>query len=349
MASKKILVTGGAGFIGSHTVVELAQSGYEPVIMDDFSNSQASVLEGLERILGFRPVFYEADCNDATAFRKIFKEEKDMSGVIHFAAFKAVGESVQQPLKYYRNNVVSLLSLLETARDFAIPNIVFSSSCTVYGEPSSLPVDESFPILPAQSPYGNTKQVCEEILRDAVASGLNFKVLSLRYFNPIGAHPGAEIGELPIGVPGNLVPFVVQTAAGWRKELSVFGDDYQTPDGTCIRDYIHVVDIAKAHVKAIEYLQNRPESRLYDWVNLGTGTGSSVMEVVKAFEKVSGMKLNYRMAARRSGDVEKIFASTEKASRLLNWQTEKSLEEALADAWRWQQKLPDSSLSQQGS
>ena len=340
MSGTKILVTGGTGFIGSHTVVELAAAGFQPVLMDDFSNSQPSVLEGLERILGWKPVFYQSDCNHPDAFRNVFKQEKDIAGVIHFAAFKAVGESVQKPLKYYRNNLGSLLNLLESAAEAGIKDIVFSSSCTVYGEPSSLPVDETFPILPAQSPYGNTKQVCEEILKDAVASGMDFRVLSLRYFNPIGAHKGAEIGELPIGVPGNLVPFVVQTAAGWREQLSVFGNDYQTPDGTCIRDYIHVCDIAKAHVKAIEYLSSNTENRLYDWVNLGTGKGSSVLEVIHAFEKVSGLKLNYRMAPRRAGDVEKIFASTEKARNLLQWQTEKSLEEALEDAWRWQQKLP---------
>jgi UDP-glucose 4-epimerase len=335
----KILVTGGTGFIGSHTVVELAAAGFEPVIMDNFDNSQPSVLDGLHNILGFRPAFYEADGNDAEAFPRIFEQEKTIAGVIHFAAHKAVGESVQLPLKYYRNNIGSLLNLLGSAKEANIANLVFSSSCTVYGEPEGLPVDETFPILPAQSPYGNTKQICEEILRDAVASGLDFKVLSLRYFNPVGAHPSAEIGELPIGVPGNLVPFVVQTAAGWREQLSVFGDDYNTPDGTCIRDYIHVVDIAKAHVKALQYLHQNASSSLYDWINLGTGKGSSVLEVVNAFEKVSGRKLNYRIAPRRSGDVEKIYASTEKAENVLGWKTKLSLEDALADAWRWQQKL----------
>ena len=339
MEGKKILVTGGTGFIGSHTVVELAEAGFVPVLMDNFSNSQASVLKGLENILGFRPVFYEADCNNPEDFRSIFREQKNISGVIHFAAFKAVGESVQQPLKYYRNNVGSLLSLLETAPEAGCSNLVFSSSCTVYGEPAALPVDETFPILPAQSPYGNTKQICEEILRDAIAAGMNLRVLSLRYFNPVGAHPSAEIGELPIGVPGNLVPFVVQTAAGWRDQLAVFGNDYQTPDGTCIRDYIHVADIARAHVRALEYLHRNESGSLYDWINLGTGQGSSVLEVVRAFEKVSNQKLNYRIAPRRSGDVEKIYASTEKAEKILGWKTEYSLEDALADAWRWQQKL----------
>lgn len=339
MSDKKILVTGGTGFIGSHTVVELSEAGFEPVLMDDFSNSQPDVLEGLERILGSRPVFYQADCNDPEAFRKIFREQKNITGVIHFAAFKAVGESVLEPLKYYRNNVGSLLSLLEAAKDFNVRNLVFSSSCTVYGEPSHLPVDETFPILPAQSPYGNTKQICEEILRDAIASGAPYRVLSLRYFNPVGAHPSAEIGELPNGIPGNLIPFVVQTAAGWREQLTVFGGDYNTADGTCIRDYIHVTDIARAHVSAIEYLQNQKDNSLYDWINLGTGRGSSVLEVIKAFEKVSGQKLNYHISGRRSGDVEKIFASTEKALKLLKWKTDRSLEEALEDAWRWQRKL----------
>lgn len=337
--SKKILVTGGTGFIGSHTVVELAAAGFDPVLMDNYDNSNPAVLDGLERILGFRPTFYEDDCQSADSFRKVFRQEKSIDGIIHFAAHKAVGESVQLPLKYYRNNLGSLLSLLEAAAEAGIANLVFSSSCTVYGEPEKLPVDETFPILPAQSPYGNTKQICEEILRDAVVSGLDFRVLSLRYFNPIGAHPSAEIGELPIGVPGNLVPFVVQTAAGWREQLSIFGNDYNTADGTCIRDYIHVVDLARAHVKAIEFLQHGSEPRMYDWVNLGTGKGSSVLEVVTAFEKVSGTKLNYRIAARRAGDVEKIYASTEKASNLLGWKTQLSLETALADAWRWQQKL----------
>lgn len=335
----KILVTGGTGFIGSHTVVELAAAGFEPVLMDNFDNSQPSVLDGLNKILGFRPAFHEADCNDSQAFSRIFEQEKTIGGVIHFAAHKAVGESVQLPLKYYRNNIGSLLNLLGSAKQAGISNLVFSSSCTVYGEPEGLPVDETFPILPAQSPYGNTKQICEEILRDAVSSGLDFKVLSLRYFNPVGAHPSAEIGELPIGVPGNLVPFVVQTAAGWREQLSVFGDDYNTSDGTCIRDYIHVVDIAKAHVKALQFLQRDASPSLYDWINLGTGKGSSVLEVVNAFEKVSQQKLNYRIAPRRAGDVEKIYASTEKAEKVLGWKTELSLEDALADAWRWQQKL----------
>jgi len=335
----KILVTGGTGFIGSHTVVELFHAGFTPVIMDNLDNSSAEVINGIEQILGYRPAFYQEDCNDPTAFHRIFEKEKTINGIIHFAANKAVGESVSFPLKYYRNNIGSLVSLLEVAAAYKIPNIVFSSSCTVYGEPSSLPVDETFPIVPAASPYGNTKQICEEILRDSVASGLSFKALSLRYFNPIGAHRTALMGELPIGVPGNLVPFVMQVAAGWREKLSVFGNDYNTVDGTCVRDYIHVVDIAKAHVNAIQYLLGKTEERLYDWINLGTGKGSTVMEVINTFEKVSGQKLNCQMVARRPGDVEKIYASTEKAEQLLGWKTELTLEDGLADGWRWQQKL----------
>lgn len=335
----KILVTGGTGFIGSHTVLELAQAGFTPVIMDNLDNSSEKVLDGIEAILGYKPRFYKEDCNDPAAFRRIFEEEKSIIGIIHFAAHKAVGESVALPLKYYRNNIGSLITLLEEAAAFHIANIVFSSSCTVYGEPDRLPVDETFPIVPAQSPYGNTKQICEEVLSDSVRSGLPFKALSLRYFNPIGAHPSAQIGELPLGIPGNLVPFVMQTAAGWREKLSVFGSDYQTPDGTCIRDYIHVVDIARAHVNAVQYLLKHPANSLYDWVNLGTGTGSSVLEVIKTFEKVSGVKLNYQLVDRRPGDVEKIFASTRKAEELLGWKTERTLEDGLKDGWRWQQKL----------
>lgn len=335
----KILVTGGTGFIGSHTVVELSNAGFVPVIMDNLDNSSVQVLDGIEKILGFRPKFYQEDCNQPDAFRRIFEAEKDIHGIIHFAAHKAVGESVAFPLKYYRNNIGSLVSLLETASEFNIQNIVFSSSCTVYGEPSSLPVDETFPIVPAESPYGNTKQICEEILRDCHTSGMNFKSLSLRYFNPIGAHPSGFIGELPLGVPGNLVPFVMQVATGWREKLSVFGSDYNTVDGTCIRDYIHVVDIALAHVNAVQYLLKNKEERLYDWINLGTGKGSTVLEVIKTFEQVAGLPLNYQMVGRRAGDIEKIYASTEKAEKVLGWKTRLTLADGLADGWRWQQTL----------
>lgn len=335
----KILVTGGTGFIGSHTVVELHNAGFEPIIVDNLDNSEVSVLTGLKQIIGYTPKFYQEDCNDASALKKIFNLEKTITGIIHFAAHKAVGESVQLPLKYYRNNIGSLVVLMETALEAGVQNLVFSSSCTVYGEPDRLPVDESFPVQPAESPYGNTKQIGEEIIRDAVASGVKMKALSLRYFNPIGGHPSALIGELPKGVPGNLVPFVMQTAAGWRPKLSIFGKDYNTPDGTGIRDYIHVVDLAKAHVNAIQYLAKQEKTNFYDWVNLGTGKGNSVLEVVQTFEKVSGQKLNYEFMPRRSGDIEKIYASTGKAEQVLGWKTELTLEDALRDSWRWQQTL----------
>ena len=335
----KILVTGGTGFIGSHTVVELFNAGFTPILMDSLENSTLAVLDGIEKIIGRKPTFYKADCNDPSAFKHIFEAEKNIAGVIHFAAYKAVGESVAQPLKYYRNNLGSLVALLEASKAAGVQHIVFSSSCTVYGEPDRLPVDESFPVMPAASPYGNTKQMCEEILRDTVASGAGFKALSLRYFNPVGSHETAYIGELPVGVPGNLIPFVMQTAAGWREKLSVFGNDYPTADGTCIRDYIHVVDLAKAHVNAIQFLLNRTESDFYDWINLGTGQGNSVLEVIKTFEKVSGEKLNYAFAPRRSGDIEKIYAATSKAMEVLGWKTEKTLEDALRDSWRWQKTL----------
>jgi UDP-glucose 4-epimerase len=335
----KILVTGGTGFIGSHTVLELANAGFTPILMDNLDNSDLKVLEGLETILGYKPVFYKEDCNDRAAFKRIFEAEKNIVGIIHFAAHKAVGESVALPLKYYRNNVGSLVALLEESAAAGISNLVFSSSCTVYGQPDQLPVSETAPIKMAESPYGNTKQICEEILRDTVHSKVGIKALSLRYFNPIGGHPSAKIGELPRGIPGNLVPFVVQTAAGWREKLSIFGSDYDTPDGTCIRDYIHVVDIAKAHVNAVQSLLTNASRDFYDWINLGTGKGSTVLEVVKTFEKVSGQRLNYEIVARRPGDIEKVYASTEKAERVLGWKTELDLETGLADAWRWQKTL----------
>jgi UDP-glucose 4-epimerase len=336
---KKIIVTGGAGFIGSHTVVELINSGFEPIIVDNFSNSTKEIISGLESILKRKVVVYEFDCTDSKSFEILINEEKDIFGIIHFAAFKAVGESVKEPLKYYRNNIDSLIVLLELQRKYRIKNLVFSSSCTVYGEPDRLPVNEETPFKPAESPYGNTKQICEEIIRDAVKSGLSINAISLRYFNPIGAHPTAAIGELPIGVPGNLVPFITQTAAGMRDQLTVFGNDYSTPDGTCMRDYIHVVDLAKAHVKAIELLSRENSNSYYNYFNLGTGKGNTVLEVIHAFEKANNLTLNYKIGSRRSGDVEKIYASTEKANRELNWRTELSLETALRDAWKWQMKL----------
>lgn len=335
----KILVTGGAGFIGSHTVVELVAAGYTPIIVDNFQNSERSVLKGLENILSQKVTCYDVDCNDATEMAGIFAREGSIKGVIHFAADKAVGESVAHPIKYYRNNVGSLLTLLEVMAKADVHNLVFSSSCTIYGQPDALPVTESSPIQPAASPYGNTKQICEEIIRDVVASGSTLKALSLRYFNPIGAHASAEIGELPLGVPSNLVPFITQTAAGLRPQLSVFGHDYDTPDGTAIRDYIHVVDLARAHVRALEVLDGKSAEHFYDFVNLGTGHGASVLEVIHAFEKTTGVKVNYRLTDRRPGDVEQIYASVDKSARMLGWKTELSLEQALQDAWRWQVRL----------
>ena len=335
----KILVTGGAGFIGSHTVVELAAAGYTPVIVDNFQNSERSVLQGLERIMGRPVICYEADCADTSELEHILQREGNIAGVIHFAADKAVGESVQHPLKYYRNNIGSTVAVLEAMQAHDVHNFVFSSSCTVYGEPEQLPVTEQSPVQPAASPYGNTKQVCEEIIRDVVGSGARLKALSLRYFNPIGAHPSAEIGELPLGVPANLVPFITQTAAGIRQQLSVFGHDYPTADGTCIRDYIHVVDLAQAHVRALEVLAGQPAEHSYDFVNIGTGAGATVLQVITTFEQATGVKVNYRLTDRRPGDVVQIFASVEKSKRLLGWQTELSLEQALLDAWRWQQRL----------
>jgi UDP-glucose 4-epimerase len=334
----KILVTGGAGFIGSHTIVELHQAGFEPVIIDDFSNSDPSALEGIGKIIGREVKTYQADCNDLGALRQIFREQ-EIGGVIHFAASKAVGESVKLPLKYYENNLNSLIQLIKVMLENGRTNLVFSSSCTVYGQPSKLPVTESSPILPAESPYGNTKQICEEIIADTVKSGAPLKALALRYFNPIGAHPSAYIGELPIGTPGNLVPFITQTAAGLREQLTVFGKDYSTPDGTCIRDYIHVMDLAKAHVKALQLLFEQKTTNYYDFFNVGTGRGASVLEVIRTFEEVTGVKLNYRFGERRSGDIEQIYAEVDKATQLLQWKAEKSLREGLADAWRWQQKL----------
>ncbi|HNM25990.1 MAG TPA: UDP-glucose 4-epimerase GalE [Saprospiraceae bacterium] len=331
----KILVTGGAGFIGSHTVVALAETGFTPVLVDDFSNSERLVLDGLEKILG-RPVkCYEADCNDRAAMRDIFRREKP-AGVIHFAAFKAVGESMAEPLKYYHNNLGSLITLLEVMQESGTTDLIFSSSATVYGQPEQLPVGEDSPPQPAMSVYGNTKRIGEEILRDVAAAGKPFKIISLRYFNPIGAHPSGLIGELPRGVPNNLVPFITQAAAGLRPQLSVFGDDYDTPDGTAVRDYIHVMDLAEAHVMAFQYLSRQSVPSLYDTFNVGTGAGASVMEVIRTFEAASGMSLNYRIAPRRPGDVEAVFADVQKANRELGWTARRSLHDALTDAWRWQ-------------
>ncbi|QDK77461.1 UDP-glucose 4-epimerase GalE [Spirosoma sp. KCTC 42546] len=336
--SPKILVTGGAGFIGSHTVVSLVEAGFEPVIVDDFSNSERSALDGLRAILGRDVTCYPVDCNDAVAMDDIFQKESPL-GVIHFAAYKAVGESVAKPLKYYRNNLDSLLLLLELMPKHNVKNLVFSSSCTVYGQPEQLPVTEETPRLPAQSPYGNTKAIGEDILRDAVRANVPVKAMALRYFNPIGAHPSAQIGELPLGVPANLVPFITQTAAGIRSSLTVYGNDYHTPDGTCIRDYIDVMDLADAHVQALRKLNEDTAEASYDVINIGTGRGETVLNVIKTFEQETGVDLNYVIGPRRPGDVEQVYADVSKANTVLGWTARRSLAESLRDAWRWQQKL----------
>lgn len=334
---KAVLVTGGAGFIGSHTVVALAESGYRPIIVDNFSNSKKSVIGRLEKIIGQPVTYTEQDYQDIAKLRDLIQRES-VESIIHFAAYKAVGESVAKPLVYYQNNVAGFIALLDGIQDLPVKHVVFSSSCTVYGEPDKLPVDESAPFKPAESPYGATKQMCETILRDSTKISENMNSIALRYFNPIGAHASSLIGELPRGVPNNLVPFITQTAAGLRDELTVHGNDYDTPDGTCIRDYIHVIDLAKAHVKALAYLQEQPPAAT-NAVNIGTGTGSSVMEVIKTFEEVSGQKLRYTVGPRRSGDVVSTYARADKAAEILGWKTEKSLADGLRDAWHWQQSL----------
>ena len=334
----KILVTGGLGFIGSHTVVELQNAGHEPVIVDNLSNTTEDVLDRITSITQQKPQFYKGDLTDRAFIEKLFDQNTDFEGIIHFAAFKAVGESVEKPLEYYHNNITSLVYLLQQMRDNSIDNFIFSSSCTVYGQAEKLPITEESPVVPAISPYGNTKQIGEEVLQDA-AKAHQLNVIALRYFNPIGAHPSAQIGELPLGVPLNLVPFVTQTAAGVREQLSVFGNDYPTRDGTNVRDYIHVVDVAKAHVVAVERLVARKNQEPFEVFNLGTGTGSTVLEVIQAFEKVSGEKLNYKIAERRSGDVVAAYADTQKANKVLGWQAEKTLEDAMRDAWRWEKKI----------
>ena len=335
-----ILVTGGTGFIGSHTTVELQNAGYKVVIVDNLSNSQASVVDGIEKITGIRPAFEEVDCCDLEAMDKVFAKYPDIDGIIHFAASKAVGESVEKPLLYYRNNIVSLVNLLELMPKHNVKGIIFSSSCTVYGQPDpeNLPVTENAPIKPAESPYGNTKQVNEEIIRDDINSGAPIKAILLRYFNPIGSHPTAIIGEMPNGVPMNLIPYVTQTAMGIREQLKVFGSDYDTPDGTCIRDYIYVVDLAKAHVKAMERVLDTDSDKL-EVFNVGTGKGVSTKEIVDAFEAATGVKLNWTFAPRRAGDIEKVWANPEKANNVLGWKAETSLEDTLKSAWKWQEKL----------
>ncbi|KAA9331842.1 UDP-glucose 4-epimerase GalE [Adhaeribacter soli] len=342
---KKILVTGGAGYIGSHAVVELYQAGFEPVIVDNFVNSQESALDGVAAILEKKIACYRLDCADYNAFRQVFEQEKNIEGVIHFAAYKAVGESVTEPLKYYHNNVGSLVVLLQLMEEYRIPNLVFSSSCTVYGIPDQLPVTEATPVKKAASPYGNTKQICEDILSDLAKSGTgSISTIALRYFNPVGAHISARIGELPLGVPNNLVPFITQTAAGIREKLTVFGNDYDTPDGSNIRDYVHVVDLAKAHVKALDRLMSGANQPL-EIYNIGTGQGSSVLEVIETFERVTGQKLNYIIGNRREGDVPEIYASVTKATEELGFKTELSLEDALKSAWNWQCQLQKNQLT----
>ena len=335
-----ILVTGGTGFIGSHTTVELINAGYKVVIVDNLSNSKADVIDGIEQITGVRPAFEEVDCCDLQGMDKVFSKYPDIEGIIHFAASKAVGESVEKPLLYYRNNFVSLINLLDLMPKYGVKGIIFSSSCTVYGQPDpeNLPVTEDAPIKPAESPYGNTKQVNEEIIRDDINSGAPIKAILLRYFNPIGSHPTAIIGEMPNGVPMNLIPYVTQTAMGIREQLKVFGNDYDTPDGTCIRDYIYVVDLAKAHVKAMQRVLDTDSEKL-EVFNIGTGKGVSTKEIVDAFEKSTGVKLNWAFAPRRAGDIEKVWANPDKANNVLGWKAETSLEDTLKSAWNWQVKL----------
>jgi UDP-glucose 4-epimerase len=335
----QVLVTGGAGYIGSHTVVELIQAGFEVCIIDNLSNSRIEVLDGIEKITGVRPAFEKLDLTDKEGVDNFFQKYPHIDSIIHFAASKAVGESVVKPTLYYRNNLVSLLNLVDSMIKYNISNFVFSSSCTVYGQPDELPVTEQAPIKKALSPYGNTKQISEEILQDSVNAHAGIKVISLRYFNPIGAHPSALIGELPLGVPANLVPFITQTAIGLRKELQVFGNDYNTPDGSCIRDYINVVDLARAHVVAIRRLIEGKNKSNFEVFNIGTGKGLSVFEIIHTFEKVTGVKLNYRVVGRRPGDVEKVWADTSYANKELGWKAEKSIEETLLSAWKWEQYI----------
>lgn len=338
MKKQCVLVAGGAGYIGSHTTVELINAGYDVVIVDNLSNSELRAVEGVRKITGAEIPFIQVDCCDKEAFREVFKQY-DFDSAIHFAASKAVGESVEKPLLYYRNNLLSLMNLVELMHEYGRHNIVFSSSCTVYGEPDKQPVTELTPRKPATSPYGNTKQMSEDILRDTIHAWPEMKAIALRYFNPIGAHPSALIGELPRGVPQNLVPFVTQTAAGIRECLSVFGDDYPTPDGSCIRDYIDVTDLAKAHVTAIERMINQKNKAGYEVFNIGTGRGVSVLELVKSFERANKLKLNYKIAPRRAGDIIAIWADPTLANNELGWKAERTLDETLASAWKWQQSL----------
>lgn len=335
----KVLVTGGLGYIGSHTVVELQNEGYEVIVIDNLSNSSLDVLDGIQRITSKKPEFYKLDLRDKSSISSFFETNKSIRGVIHFAASKAVGESVERPLHYYENNVTTLINLLSEYEKLENKNFIFSSSCTVYGEAYDLPITEESPVKPAKSPYGNTKQIGEEIIKDLTNRSEEFKSIALRYFNPIGAHESSHIGELPKGIPQNLVPYITQTAIGLRQELSVFGDDYSTSDGTCIRDYIHVVDVAKAHVNALQRLLFNKQSSNYEIYNIGTGIGSSVLDVINSFERVSGTKLDYKIVERRPGDVIAAYADTSKVNKILGWKSELTLDDAIRDAWNWEQKI----------
>ena len=332
----KILVTGGAGFIGAHTVAELIDAGYHPIIVDDLSTSDRTLLNGLKDLFEKEITFYHGDCGDNQVLNLIFEKEKNISAVMHFAAFKSVGESVQEPLKYYRNNINSLLSVLESMKRHGVEQLIFSSSCTVYGQPDQIPVNEQAPFKKAESPYGATKQMCERILEDTYKGG--FKIISLRYFNPVGAHPSGKIGELPVGIPNNLVPYVTQTAAGIREKITVFGNDYPTSDGTCVRDYIHVSDVALAHVQALNYLQGAT-APYFEPFNLGTGVGVSVLELLHSFEKANNLKLNVQIGPRRPGDVIQVYADPSRIQQAMNWKAKYSLEEAMRHAWDWQKKI----------
>ena len=340
---RKVLVTGGTGYIGSHTVVELQNSGYEPVIVDNLCNSSASIIDNIEKITGKKPAFEKVDSCDYESLDKVFAKYGDIEAIIHFAAYKAVGESCAKPLEYYENNLMSLINLLKLMPKYGVKGIVFSSSCTVYGQPDIVPVNEQSPIKPANCPYGNTKQISEEIIHDTITSGSPIKSILLRYFNPIGAHPTSLIGELPNGVPLNLVPYITQTAIGIREKLSVFGDDYNTPDGSCIRDYIDVVDLAKAHVLAISRMLKKDSDKV-EVFNLGTGNGVSVLELVKEFEKSTGVTLNYQIVDRRPGDVEQVYADCKKANEILGWKATTPLDETLNNAWNWQKKLREDGI-----
>ena len=339
MKKERILVTGGTGYIGSHTVVELQTAGYPVVIIDNLSNSNADVIDGIERITGIRPDFVEGDCTDIDTLRKLFSDYPDIKGIINFAASKAVGESMHKPILYYRNNLGTLLNLLDLMGPAGVKGIVFSSSCTVYGEPDENPVTEAAPIKKATSPYGNTKQISEEIITDVINAGAPFKSVILRYFNPVGAHPSAEIGELPNGVPQNLIPYLTQTAIGIRKELGVFGNDYDTPDGSCIRDYINVVDLAQAHVIAVERMLNDVSDKKIEIFNLGTGNGVSVLELIHTFEESTGVKVPHKIVGRRAGDIEKVWANPAFANEVLGWKATSTLADTMRSAWAWQQKL----------